>query len=395
MHYNFPRIERIEDVLPHIKDVMEFIVADRGDHTIINYVVSTPDAFPPIADPENSEFNLTAKIRRECRGIIFDKNGDIIRRPYHKFFNVNQTEDTQLHQINFDFPHTILEKLDGSMIVPYTVNGRMIAGTKMGDTDIATFAQEFIEARPNYVAAITQALAASKSLIFEFCSRKQQIVIDYPEDRLVLTAIRDLYTGEYTHYSNLVTFAAGYGLDVVKIISSGEKLPADTIEWVRAQIGLEGIVFRFDDGQMLKVKAEDYLRVHSARDKISDERYVMQMIMANQFDDLIANVLESDRKELDRYEAAFWKNLTDYVSIVCCSMELNFVAYDSRKEYALWNTDSPLVKQATFHYWDVGTANFLDVRDYIIKRAIMPSFSTKAKFADMKNVVLPHVRYYR
>jgi hypothetical protein len=33
--------------------------------------------------------------------------------------------------------------------------------------------------------------------IFEWCSRNQRIVVDYPEDMLVLTAVRDNIEGVY------------------------------------------------------------------------------------------------------------------------------------------------------------------------------------------------------
>jgi len=33
--------------------------------------------------------------------------------------------------------------------------------------------------------------------IFEWCSRKQRIVIDYPEDKLVLLAVRENMSGKY------------------------------------------------------------------------------------------------------------------------------------------------------------------------------------------------------
>ena len=38
MKYKFPTIQHIDDVLPHIVDCDDFIVADKGDHKVINYV---------------------------------------------------------------------------------------------------------------------------------------------------------------------------------------------------------------------------------------------------------------------------------------------------------------------------------------------------------------------
>jgi len=125
MNYEFPHITNISDVLPAIEGRDEFVVAVKEGYTVINYNVMMADTFD-------------CNIRRECRGIIFDTvTGEIIRRPFHKFFNVNEREETQDHVFDLCRSYTILEKLDGSMIAPFIVNGEMIWGTKMGATEVA------------------------------------------------------------------------------------------------------------------------------------------------------------------------------------------------------------------------------------------------------------------
>lgn len=198
MFYKFPEITNISDVLPAIEGSPEFIVANRGDHTVINYVVSTPDTFPPVVTVNDA-------LRRECRGIVFDNaTGNIIRRPLHKFFNANQTDETQVNKIDFDSPHSIYEKLDGSFIAPYRTSlGRLYIGTKMGNTDVATAAEQFVLARSNYLQLIDNLIEANYTPIFEWCTRKQRIVIDHPEDRLVLLAVRHMITGDYLNLEQI------------------------------------------------------------------------------------------------------------------------------------------------------------------------------------------------
>ena len=99
MNYEFPTIRNISDVLPAIEGRDEFVVAEKDGYTVINYNVMMADTFD-------------CNIRRECRGIIFgSKTGDIIRRPFHKFFNVNEREETQDHVVDLSRPHAILDKL--------------------------------------------------------------------------------------------------------------------------------------------------------------------------------------------------------------------------------------------------------------------------------------------
>ena len=128
MQYQFPKITHIDQVLTVIKDSPEFIVAERENYNVINYMVSMADTFPEVTD-------VNAAIRRECRGLVFDKQGYVIARRLHKFFNVNEKDETQLSKIDLDQPHVILEKLDGSMVTPIPIGDHLRWGTKMGITD--------------------------------------------------------------------------------------------------------------------------------------------------------------------------------------------------------------------------------------------------------------------
>ena len=194
MNYQFPVINNISQVLPLIAERKEFIVAVKDGYTVINYVVQMADTFPTVTDEAGA-------ILRELRGLIFDnETGEVIARRYHKFFNVNEKEETQVGLIDFDQSHVILEKLDGSMITPIPVNGEIRWGTKMGCTDVAKPVEEFVSARQEYVSLAQFCIEKGLTPIFEWTSRQQTIVIDYPEDNLVLTAVRNNVTGEYLPY---------------------------------------------------------------------------------------------------------------------------------------------------------------------------------------------------
>jgi tRNA splicing ligase len=123
MNYDFPEIKTIQDVLPHIKDRDEFRVMEKEGYTVIQYMVALEDTFKwDDNDPVGSS------VRRECRGLIFDDNGVLISRPYNKFFNAGEKEETQLNRINLYEPHVVLEKLDGCCeenTILLTQNGEM------------------------------------------------------------------------------------------------------------------------------------------------------------------------------------------------------------------------------------------------------------------------------
>ena len=105
----FPIINNIMDVLPAIQGRDEFIVAKRAGYQIINYNVAFKDTF------FSGDSTIDA-IRRECRGLTFDDNGDIIVRKYHKFFNINENESSQIKDIDLSKPHIILNNNSDNQI---------------------------------------------------------------------------------------------------------------------------------------------------------------------------------------------------------------------------------------------------------------------------------------
>ena len=122
----------------------------------------------------------------------------------HKFFNVNERDETRAEHVDLNQEHVILEKLDGSMITSLPLDGQMYWATKMGINDISMGAARFAEANSGYMDFARDMADAKMTPIFEWCSRKQRIVIDYPQDRLVLTAVRDNQSGEYMRYDTML-----------------------------------------------------------------------------------------------------------------------------------------------------------------------------------------------
>lgn len=302
MNYQFPVIQHLDDVLPAITGRDEFIVAQREWGTVVNYMVSMADTFPDVANEMDA-------IRRECRGMLFYPDGRIMARRLHKFFNVNERDETAAYKIDMSKPHVILEKLDGSMITPVFTDAGVRWGTKMGITEVSMQAEVFVAKNPQYVVMADECRDRDMTLIFEWCSRKQRIVVDYPEDRLVLLAVRENVTGAYASYDEMLAWGEQYGIDVVKAYegttANMEQLIADT----RAAEGIEGWIIRFDDGQMLKVKGDWYVRIHKTKDALTLEKNVVDLIINEKIDDVKPFMMDEDRKRVEQFESEFWQGV--------------------------------------------------------------------------------------
>lgn len=209
LSYEFPLIRNISDVLPAIEGRDEFVVAEKEGYTVINYNVMMADTFPDVVyknagvHPDGSPCDIhdvPAKIRRECRGIIFDsKTGDIIRRPLFKFFNINERDETQLHNLDFSKEHWIDTKLDGSMIATFMHEGEIVYGTKMVVPDFHELVKKFVDASDvGYETFCRRVIVKGYTPIFEFMHPQKRIVIDYgKEPALTLLAVRHMVTGQF------------------------------------------------------------------------------------------------------------------------------------------------------------------------------------------------------
>lgn len=341
--YKFPFIENISDVLPYIDGWDEFRVIDHAWYNTVNYMVSMEKTFSDV----EGQSDYGTKIRRECRGLIFDsETGELLSRSYHKFFNVNEREETQIDKINLYEPHVVLEKLDGSMIRPIPTEDGFRLASKAGITDVSVNAERFIFNKENYRKFIDKCIQKGTTPIFEWCSRKNRIVIDYPEDSLILTGIRYNYTGQYVQYKTMSQYASAWDIPVVKAVDG---LSVQNIhlfvKQVREWDDGEGVVIRFDDGRMFKVKADQYCLFHKTKDQISQEKNVISIILEDKIDDILPILTSSDHERLEEYKSNFWKSLESMAVYLNNLYSMGESLHLNDKDYAVKFVNSDLVHQ--------------------------------------------------
>lgn len=399
MNYEFPKIRHIDDILFAIVDSPEFIVVQKDGYQVVNYVVATQETFPALqeATDRGIEYdNRMATLRRECRGLIFEPEGALINRRYHKFFNVNEKDETQLDKIDWNKPHVILEKLDGSMVSPCRVNGHIRWMTKMGITDTSMEAEAFVATRPQYVAMADALLNMDYTPVFEWCSNKNRIVLDYPEDRLVLTAVRFNETGRYWTHDEMREYAQVFAgkIPVVQAWSLpiGAIVHDALVNIVRQAEDCEGVVVRFDDGHMVKIKSDWYVRIHKVKSLLGQERDVVKLILNNELDDLLPVLPKEDAERVEKFQ----KELTTHLRLVSIGMAMvikEFISKYDRKTFALDHAPGmdPLWKTMVFKFWDK------EVNEHLTYAAIVDTILSKCgnngSYAVVKESFLKDVDY--
>lgn len=295
MNFDPPVIDNINQVLPVIKDNPAFIVKDKGWFTVIDYVYMSDKLFH---DP----------IERECRGIKFcSLTGKVLARPYHKFHNLGEREAFAHDKVDLRQPHVVLDKLDGSMVHTCASKLGIYLMTRMGITPVAEKADAFLNKNQIKYSYLFNTLGViNYTYIFEYVGPGNKIVLDYKEEDLILTAIRHNFLGTYVSHEQLKIFGKAFGINVVNNypIDPDFKLTLkDLDENVKLAFGVEGAVVRFESGEMVKIKSDEYCRKHHSKELASSFKGLVNLITSNTLDDILPQLDEPHLSKVKAYAA--------------------------------------------------------------------------------------------
>ena len=260
------------------------------DVSVFNYRLATYDDFRS----ENAF---------EMRGLtfVFNTDGTLYKRflGLHKFFNVNETEITQAHDIKDYEVINVSNKLDGSMITFIELpDGEIVAKTKNAfDADQAIRAKKIYDDDPIIRSFVKEQISKGHCVFFEYTSPLNRIVIKYSVSSLSLTKIRDGLTGEY-----LFSESVPEGLKMAENETFEFTSLDDLMKTYETLENKEGsvITFRKPDGDQLlvKVKTADYFAKHHIMTEfIYQENVIVEMILNETIDDMLSLIEDAETRE--------------------------------------------------------------------------------------------------
>ena len=260
------------------------------DVSVFNYRLATYDDFRT----ENTF---------EMRGLtfVFNTDGTLYKRflGLHKFFNVNETEITQAHDIKDYEVINVSNKLDGSMITFIELpDGEIVAKTKNAfEADQAIRAKKIYDDDPIIRSFVKEQISKGHCVFFEYTSPLNRIVIKYSVSSLSLTKIRDGLTGEY-----LFSESVPEGLKVAENETFEFTSLDDLMKTYETLENKEGsvITFRKPDGDQLlvKVKTADYFAKHHIMTEfIYQENVIVEMILNETIDDMLSLIEDAETRE--------------------------------------------------------------------------------------------------
>ena len=200
---------------------------------------------------------------RQARGLIIDNHtGEVIARPYDKFFNLNQPKFgimTINPEIDVDASIRSYDKMDGSLMISYlTPDGDIRWATKGSFySDHANFANKLYQEDP-----LLDDVREGVTYLAEFVGPSNVIVLKYPKDELVLLGGRNISTGEEYFPEDLDEW---YGNIAER--QNHNSLREAMNNW-NSREDVEGQVVTFTGGEFsglkTKLKTDNYFTLHRA-----------------------------------------------------------------------------------------------------------------------------------
>jgi RNA ligase len=223
-----------------------------------------------------------------CRGLITDLSGNIVARPFPKFFNLDEHIEGSLplQPLNWQAEFLVTEKMDGSLGILYTSEGEPRIATRGSfSSDQAIRANKIWQKNHADFRPIPEV-----TYLFEIIYPENRIVVDYAgREELVLLDLIENHTGFSLGRELAESEASRMGCPVVPAYRnfSAEHLIKGSIP---ADPNREGVVVSFQDGNRVKIKLEEYKRLHRLMTGVN-ARTVWEMLSQNhQFDLLFERV---------------------------------------------------------------------------------------------------------
>lgn len=265
------------------------------------------------------------EITLQCRGLVTDDMGNVAARPFRKFFNMEEGKHTPTEE--FD----VYEKMDGSLGVLFSYDGKWIFASRGSFTSDQAVAFERIfkeKYRVDY-------LALTSTYLFEIIYPENRIVVDYGEmeDVILLGKINTNSGDELDLECYKSIFNVVKKWDGISDYSTLKGMIDDNAE---------GFVIRFSNGDRMKIKGEEYLRLHRIMTEISTKTVweclksgnLVNTILNDVPDEFFDKIKEYEEELLLEFDRVRQMAIDEYAHIVFQ------VGVEDRKKFAMRVRDS-------------------------------------------------------
>ncbi len=280
----------------------------------------------------------------------------------------------------------VANKEDGSAIRFLIINGDLVAKTKFSlEAEQTVMAMTVVNKNTRLKEFILKTLDLGLTALFEIVSPFNKIVLSYNDTSLKLLQLRVDETGEYLDI---------YNHELVKefnvLVAEEEELHtldelltmAETVE------NKEGWVITFENGKMAKIKTHWYLSLHSILTSGLQEHKLIEKILNEEIDDLLAFIPIENTEERD-FINEMTTVLVEHVNHISshCFKTFNDNFNNDRKAFVM-NHKSDIY----FHYM---TKLFYENSFELLEKAIAADVIFKCRRLEMAKVYLKKLGFER
>ena len=267
--------------------------------------------------PKTQYERVWNEVTLACRGLILDGKGNIVARPFTKFFNLGEIENQEIPNEPFE----VFEKMDGSLGILYWGDNQAFIATRgsfMGEQAVrgsAILTEKYGE--------ILRGVDKTKTYLFEIIYPSNRIVVNYGHiEDLVLLAIIDNATGADMPLQD-IGFPMVKQYHGIKDIHTLKNLSEDN---------REGFVIKYKNGLRVKVKFEEYMRIHRIVTQVSNVN-IWEYLSSNMpFDEILDRVPDEFYDWVKKVSVDL-KNKYHMIENQC---HTDFKTFDTRNEAALY-----------------------------------------------------------
>jgi RNA ligase len=191
-----------------------------------------------------------------CRGLILDYDYNVIAVPFKKFKNYEEYKLEEIPNTKFE----VFDKMDGSLGIVFFYNNEWHIATRCSFVSDQTVKAKEIAKKYDFTI-----LNKSYTYLFEIIYKENRIVCQYDDEKLVLLGVIHTITGDEMTYS-MIEKLYGNNFDIVKKYDGVNDIKELKSRNLPNQ---EGYVLRYENGFRMKVKFEEYCRLHSIVTNVS------------------------------------------------------------------------------------------------------------------------------
>lgn len=300
---------------------------------------------------------------RAARGLIVNsKTGFVIAKPFEKFFNLGEMEETMLKNLP-DMHYQAFEKVDGSLGIIFFNKDKW---------DVATRGSFHSEQAQKAQTMLSQydfsKVPKSTTILAEIIYPSNKIIVDYgDEEKLVMLGANNCFTGTEYSTSDLLDLslsmnmemARPYDYTIEQMIELQKTLPKDD----------EGFVVRFDNGLRVKIKGAEYLRIAKLISQMSPISFWEAMEQGKVDTKYLVQLPEEFKEEFEPIVAtleAQYSSVKEEIEKDFSLLPTREVTPTSRKEIGLFLASTNTIKHKPAMF-PVLLGNKENVEKYIMK----------------------------